>query len=107
MMTPGHVAGYSPAVTLAPDYLSGTACQIIPGTIPWGPGWYLVADNTRVEAGPFLTEETAEHAAQWLDDNALGVHPAPWTPRWSGQGLLVGSRIRERGKMTAGLADAG
>jgi hypothetical protein len=93
-------------VTAAPplDVLSGTICQLAPGTIPWGPGWYLVAVNTRVEAGPFLTPRDAERAADWLDDNALGVHPAPWTPRYSATGLLVGSRVRDRRR--GGLAES-
>lgn len=78
------------------DVLSGTTCSVVPGTIPWGPGWYLVAANTRVEAGPFLTEDSAAHAAAWLDDQALGVHPEPYVPRYSASGLIVGSRIRER-----------
>lgn len=78
------------------DVLAGTACQLVPGTIPWGPGWYLVAANTRVEAGPFLTEEAAAHAARWLDNQCLGVHPAPYVPRHSRTGLLIGSRVRDR-----------
>jgi hypothetical protein len=80
------------------DILTGTICQITPGTIRWGPGWYLIADNTRVEAGPFLTAESARHAADWLEDQALGVHPAPYAPRYSAVGLLVGSRVRDRRK---------
>lgn len=80
------------------DFLSGTICHIVPGTIPWGPGWYLVATNTRVEAGPFLTELAAAEAADWLEDHALGVHPGPWEPRHSSQGLLIGSRVRDRKK---------
>lgn len=82
------------------DYLVGTACQIVPGTVRWGPGWYLVAANQRVEAGPFLSEPDAVLAARWLDDECLGVHPAPYSTRWSGQGLLIGSRIRDRRRET-------
>lgn len=95
--------------SLAPlDFLTATVCQITPGTIPWGPGWYLVAANTRVEAGPFLTEQAAERAAEWLDENSEGVHPAPWTPRHSAVGLIIGSRVRDRSKKHAGeLAHAG
>lgn len=93
------------------DFLSATVCQLTPGTIPWGPGWYLVAANTRVEAGPFLTEDAALHAGAWLDANALGVHPAwerddddtddempPYLPRHSAVGLIIGSRVRDRRK---------
>lgn len=95
-------------MTLAPqDFLSGTVCHITPGTIPWGPGWYLVAANARVEAGPFLTELSATEAASWLDDNALGVHPGPWSPRYSAQGLLIGSRVRDRKKCQDNLAATG
>lgn len=96
-------------MTLAPmDFLASTVCQLTPGTIPWGPGWYLVSSNSRVEAGPFLTELAAEDAAAWLEDNALGVHPFPWTPRYSAQGLLIGSRVRDRKKSCRqGLAQAG
>lgn len=91
-------------MTSAPlDFLTGTICQLTPGTIRWGPGWYLVAENTRVEAGPFLTEEAARHAADWLEDNALGVHPHPWTPRYSAVGLLIGSRVRDRRKDSAAI----
>lgn len=96
-------------MTLAPlDFLAGTVCQITPGTIPWGPGWYLIAANTRVEAGPFLTQDTATHAADVLDARSEGVHPAPWEPRYSAIGLLIGSRVRDRGKKSCeGLADVG
>jgi len=84
-------------MSLAPlDFLTGTTCQLVPGTAPWGPGWYLIADNTRVEAGPFLTDVAAKEGAEWLEDHALGVHPAPYVPRWSAHGLLIGSRVRER-----------
>lgn len=103
-------------MSLAPlDFLAGTACTLCPGTIPWGAGWYLIAENTRVEAGPFATEEEAVDAAWWLDDQAMGVHPAweqgekygddaeeydgpPYQPRYSAHGLLVGSRVRDRKK---------
>lgn len=91
-------------MSLAPlDFLAGTVCQLTPGTITWGPGWYLIAENTRVEAGPFATEEDAEKAAWWLDEECLGVHPAyeeglPYRPRFSAHGLLVGSRVRDRKK---------
>lgn len=90
------------------DYLAGTTCQLVPGTIPWGPGWYLVGRNERVEAGPFLTALSARYAADWLDDNGLGVHPGPWEPRYSTTGLIVGSRIRDRRRKesTPALASA-
>lgn len=94
-------------MTMAPmDFLSGTTCQLVPGLIPWGPGWYLVAANARVEAGPFLSVEDAEAAARWMSDRCYGVHPAPWSPRYSAQGLLIGSRIRERSQ-AEGLPLAG
>jgi hypothetical protein len=79
------------------DILSNTACTIVPGTIPWGPGWYLVSeDNRRVEAGPFATDHDAELAAGWLEDSDLGVHPLPYQARQSPVGLVIGSRIRDR-----------
>lgn len=78
------------------DFLSGTVCQLLPGTVRWGPGWYLVAANGRVEGGPFLTALAACQGADWMDERCLGVHPGPWVPRYSGQGLLIGSRVRVR-----------
>lgn len=83
------------------DILSGTTCEIVPWTDPWGPGFYLVAENDRVEAGPFRSYAAALRAMGWLEDNARGVHPGPWTTRWSSQGLLIGSRIRDRRKLFA------
>lgn len=95
-------------MTLAPlDFLAGTTCQLVPNVAPWGPGWYLVSTNTRVEAGPFATPELAAQVADWMEENCLGVHPSPWEPRYSGQGLLVGSRVRDRGKLPESLAIAG
>lgn len=106
-------------MTLAPmDFLAGTVCQLTPGTIPWGPGWYLVAANARVEAGPFLTEASALYASHWLDETGHGVHPTlepteeeeyppAYRPRYSGQGLLIGSRVRDRKKGQRGLAETG
>lgn len=118
--------GYPSAMTLATlDFLSGTTCQLTPYTQPWGPGWYLIAANDRVEAGPFATPADAERASAWLDDRCLGVHPAweqgevygdgeppyhgpAYQPRWSSSGLLVGSRIRTRKKsMAQDLAPTG
>lgn len=85
-------------MTQAPmDFLAGTACSLVPGVVSWGPGWYLIAANLRVEAGPFIAVEDAMSAAVWLDDQSEGVHPAPWAPRYSTTGLLIGSRIRLRG----------
>lgn len=78
------------------DVLAGTSCQLVPGTVRWGAGWYLVASNTRVEAGPFLTKDAAWHAALWMEDESLGVHPGPYRPRYSATGLLIGSRVRDR-----------
>lgn len=111
--------------TTAPqDYLATTVCQLTPGTIPWGPGWFLIAANDRVEAGPFLTEDAALYAGDWLEDSCMGVHPAwelgvkyddgeeydgpPYQPRYSAVGLIVGSRVRDRGKKKGDtLAHAG
>lgn len=89
------------------DFLAGTACQLVPGLAPWGPGWYLVSSNTRVEAGPFATPDLALKAADWMHEEGLGVHPAPWEPRYSAQGLLIGSRVRDRGKIPEALALTG
>ena len=86
------------------DFLAGTTCQLVPDLQPWGPGWYLVSSNTRVEAGPFATPADAEKAAAWMEELGLGVHPSPWEPRWSATGLLVGSRVRDRGKLPEDLA---
>jgi hypothetical protein len=83
-------------VTITQDVLSHTVCDLVPGVVRWGPGWYLIAANDRVEAGPFTSEADAALGAWWLDEHGLGVHPAPWMLRWSGSGLLVGSRIRDR-----------
>lgn len=57
-------------------------------------GWYLIAANRRVEAGPFPTREAARRAARWMDEQGEGVNPAPWRPLFSRSGLLVGSRWR-------------
>ena len=57
-------------------------------------GWYLIAANGRVEAGPFQDEAAAEYAARWMDDEARGVNPAPWLPKYSHAGLQIGSRWR-------------
>lgn len=88
-------------------FLAATICQLVPGTIDWGPGWYLVAANARVEAGPFPSEAAALAGGGWLEDGAMGVHPAwevgpPYLPRYSQVGLIVGSRLRDRGKKSAG-----
>lgn len=89
------------------DILAGTTCQLVPNVAPWGPGWYLVSTNTRVEAGPFHTPEQARTAADWMDAHCLGVHPSPWEVRYSSTGLLIGSRVRDRGKLPEGLALTG
>lgn len=78
------------------DVLAGTACDMVPGTGPWGPGHYLIAANGRVEAGPFTAIPDALTALVWLEKVGHGIHPAPWTTRHSRHGLLIGSRIRER-----------
>jgi hypothetical protein len=78
------------------DFLAGTVCDLVPGRLPWGPGYYLIAANDRVEAGPFPSLVACLRAMAWMDDHAMGVHPAPWTTRYSRNGLLIGSRIRDR-----------
>lgn len=89
----------------APDYLADSSCSLVPGVIPWGPGWYLIAANARVEAGPFPDEATALLAGSWLEDRSQGVHPAfenppgpPYLPTFSAVGLIVGSRKRDRSR---------
>lgn len=74
------------------------SCEIgIPGVqAGGGPGWYLVARSTVVEAGPFPCIITALHAAAWLHHQGRGVNPAPWLPVKS-KGLVVGSRRRVPG----------
>lgn len=57
-------------------------------------GWYLIAANNRVEAGPFDSEEQAVDGAYFLEVVSGGVHPSPWFPRFSRTGLQVGSRWR-------------
>lgn len=79
------------------------SCQVLPGPRrTTGPGWYLVARNMRVEAGPFTSTEEADHYAQWMDENSMGVNPAPWRPRWSPTGLLIGTRVKPRERMPQG-----
>ena len=78
------------------DYPWGLVCDLVPGRLPHGPGYYLIAMNDRVEAGPFATMAAALRAAGWMEDHGMGVHPGPWAPRWSEVGLLVGTRIRTR-----------
>lgn len=72
------------------------SCDLnVPGRMAThGPGWYLIAENQRVEAGPFATDTDARMAARWMEDNGWGVNPAPWSTRHSAVGLLVGSRFR-------------
>lgn len=71
------------------------ACEIVPGTLSGTrTGWYLVAANRRVEAGPFATEQDAHDAAWWLEDRGRGVNPSPWVPQFSRTGLQIGSRWR-------------
>lgn len=83
-------------MTITQDVLTGTCCDVVPGVVRWGPGWYLVAANDRVECGPFLSEIDAAAATWWLDEHGMGVHPAPWVLRFSRTGLMIGSRIRDR-----------
>ena len=82
----------------------GLTCALLPGVERHGPGWYLVSVGERwregdpvlgiVECGPLASEEAAYRMAEFMDENALGVHPAPWIPRWSARGLVIGSRLR-------------
>ena len=87
------------------DEVFGLTCQIVPGVRQnHGPGWYLISvgddwDPTgpvigHVECGPFASEVTAARAAQWMDEEAMGVYPAPWVPYFSRRGLIVGTRLR-------------
>lgn len=73
----------------------GPSCDLIPGVMRGGKqGWYLVAANFRVEAGPFASVEDAQVAAFWMDEECRGVHPAPWRPVWARNGLLIGTRLK-------------
>lgn len=83
----------------------GLACQLIPGTDrAHGPGWYLVSVSPNwtegtpvvgwVECGPFASEHAAHRAAEWMEEEALGVFPAPWVPYRSRRGLIIGTRLR-------------
>lgn len=73
----------------------GPSCQVgVPGVQAFGPGYFLVAANKRVECGPFDTEQDASKAAEWLEDQSLGVHPYPWRVVYTPVGLLVGSKCR-------------
>lgn len=78
------------------------SCEIgIPHLVPGGgPGWYLVAANTVVEAGPFPGIIAALNAAAWMHWRGRGVNPAPWLPVWS-SGLVVGSRRRSTPRKVA------
>ena len=78
------------------DYPWGLVCDLVPERLPHGPGWYLIAANDRVECGPFASMAAALRAGAWLEDNGMGVHPGPWTLRWSATGLLIGSRTKPR-----------
>lgn len=69
-------------------------CEVLPQRQPWGPGWYLIAANRRVEAGPFSTQEEAEAVASYMDEHSLGVNPSPWRPAFSPRGLTIGTRVR-------------
>lgn len=87
------------------DEVVGLACQIVPGVGgTHGPGWYLIAVGEDwedgdpvtgyVECGPFSSEVTAERTAHWMDEEAMGVFPAPWVPYLSRRGLIIGTRLR-------------
>lgn len=72
------------------------SCELgVPGVLQGTrTGWYLIAANQRVEAGPFADELEANAAAVWMDEHARGVNPAPWSPLFSRTGLQIGSRWR-------------
>lgn len=73
----------------------GPSCDLVPGVLRGvRQGYYLVAANFRVEAGPFGTIDAAYAAAVWLEDECRGVHPAPWRPVWARNGLLIGTRLK-------------
>ena len=87
-------------MTAYADVITNTACDLnLPGVQPWGPGWFLIAANKRVESGPYEDERAALDAAFWMEDNGYGVHPLPWTPRHSATGLIIGSRSRRKEDM--------
>lgn len=71
------------------------ACDLVPGRMPHGPGWYLAAANMITEAGPFPTKADALAAARWMDDTGHGVNPAPYTPFYSPRGVTVGIRRKD------------
>lgn len=81
------------------------SCELgIPGVIPGGgPGWYLVGANGRVEVGPFPCIITSMAGSAYLHQHGRGVNPAPWMPRFTRQGLLVGSRLRSADERTGPL----
>lgn len=87
------------------EEVQGLACQLIPGTTDaHGPGWYLVSVSPNwepgapivgwVECGPFPSENAALRTAEWMEEEALGVFPAPWVPYRSRRGLIIGTRLR-------------
>lgn len=87
------------------EEVQGLACQLIPGTDrAHGPGWYLVSVSPNwepggpivgwVECGPFASETAALRAAEWMEEEALGVFPSPWVPYESRRGLIIGTRLR-------------
>lgn len=88
------------------EEVQGLACQLIPGTSPaHGPGWYLIATSPNwdprdpmpvgwVECGPFPSETSALRTAEWMEEESLGVFPAPWVPYHSRRGLIIGTRLR-------------
>lgn len=81
-------------MTLPLDF--APSCQVgVPGVLlNQRQGWYLIAANARVEAGPFATEADALAGAAWLDAGGWGVNPYPWEPVFSRKGMTIGSRLK-------------
>ena len=78
-----------------PDEYAPSCDVTPPNRLPHGPGWYLVSlTNGYVEAGPWATEAQALEASLWMDDEAQGVNPQPYTPVYSSRGMIVGTRRR-------------
>jgi hypothetical protein len=67
----------TPHLTVVQGDEYAPSCDLVPGRIPHGPGWYLVS-----------------LANGYVDDEARGVNPQPYEAVWSARGMIVGSRRR-------------